>query len=108
MPAEEDIRMEVRGRDEVAGFPRRIQIHANDGPDTITEPLEAIIGAVYAVLQGTLPELSCNIIDKALHLTGGGAMLRHLPDLPMEVIGVPSYVADDALPRHEARAGLAL
>ncbi len=64
MPVEEDIRMEVRGRDEVAGLPRTIQIHANEVTDAITEPLEAIIGAVRAVLEETPPELSSDIIDK--------------------------------------------
>ena len=76
MPVDEDVRMEVRGRDEVAGLPRTIQIHANEVTDAITEPLEAIIGAVRAVLEETPPELSSDIIDKGMILTGGGAMLR--------------------------------
>ena len=64
MPVDEDVVMEVRGRDEVAGLPRTIQIHANEITDAITEPLEAIIGAVRAVLEETPPELSSDIIDK--------------------------------------------
>jgi len=108
MPLDEDIRMEVRGRDEVAGLPRTIQIHANEVTDAITEPLEAIIGAVRAVLEETPPELSSDIIDKGMILTGGGAMLRHLPDLLMEVTGVPCYVADDPLSCVAIGTGLAL
>jgi rod shape-determining protein MreB len=108
MPVDEDIRMEVRGRDEVAGLPRTIQIHANEVTDAITEPLEAIIGAVRAVLEETPPELSSDIIDKGMILTGGGAMLRHLPDLLMEVTGVPCYVADDPLSCVAVGTGLAL
>jgi rod shape-determining protein MreB len=108
MPVEEDIRMEVRGRDEVAGLPRTIQIHANEVTDAITEPLEAIIGAVRAVLEETPPELSSDIIDKGMILTGGGAILRHLPDLLMEVTGVPCYVADDPLSCVAVGTGLAL
>ena len=108
MPVEEDVRMEVRGRDEVAGLPRTIQIHANEVTDAITEPLEAIIGAVRAVLEETPPELSSDIIDKGMILTGGGAMLRHLPDLLMEVTGVPCYVADDPLSCVAVGTGLAL
>ena len=100
--------MEVRGRDEVAGLPRTIQIHANEVTDAITEPLEAIIGAVRAVLEETPPELSSDIIDKGMILTGGGAMLRHLPDLMMEVTGVPCYVADDPLSCVAVGTGLAL
>ena len=78
MPLEEDEWMEVRGRDEVAGLPRTIQIHSGEITDAITEPLEAIIGAVRAVLEDTPPELSSDIIDKGMILTGGGSMLRHL------------------------------
>lgn len=108
MPVEDDEVMEVRGRDEVAGLPRTIQIHANEVTDAITEPLEAIIGAVRAVLEETPPELSSDIIDKGMILTGGGSMLRRLPDLLTEVTGVPCYVADDPLSCVAIGTGLAL
>jgi rod shape-determining protein MreB len=108
MQLEEDKVMEVRGRDEVAGLPRTIQIHANEVTDAITEALEAIIGAVRAVLEETPPELSSDIIDKGMILTGGGALLRHLPDLLTEVTGVPCYVADDPLSCVAIGTGLAL
>ena len=108
MPLDEDLVMEVRGRDEVAGLPRTIQIRASEVTDAITEPLEAIIGAVRAVLEETPPELSSDIIDKGMILTGGGAMLRHLPDLLTEVTGVPCYVADDPLSCVAVGTGLAL
>jgi rod shape-determining protein MreB len=108
MPVEDDDSMEVRGRDEVAGLPRTVQIHANEVTDAITEPLEAIIGAVRAVLEDTPPELSSDIIDKGMILTGGGAMLRALPDLLTEVTGVPCYVADDPLSCVAVGTGLAL
>ncbi|HMM43415.1 MAG TPA: rod shape-determining protein, partial [Thermomicrobiales bacterium] len=97
MPLEEDEAMDVRGRDEVAGLPRTIRIHSNEVVEAITEPLEAIIGAVRDVLERTPPELSSDIIDKGMILTGGGALLRHLNDLLTEVTGVPCYVADDPL-----------
>jgi rod shape-determining protein MreB len=108
MPLEEDLTMEVRGRDEVAGLPRTIQIGANEISDAITEPLESIIGAVRAVLEETPPELSSDIIDKGMILTGGGAMLRNLPELLTEVTGVPCYVADDPLSCVAIGTGLAL
>ena len=108
MPLDEDEFIEVRGRDEVAGLPRTIQIHSVEVTDAITEPLEAIIGAVRAVLEDTPPELSSDIIDKGMILTGGGAMLRHLPDLLTEVTGVPCYVADDPLSCVAIGTGLAL
>ncbi|MCA9832510.1 MAG: rod shape-determining protein [Thermomicrobiales bacterium] len=108
MPLEEDHIMEVRGRDEVAGLPRTIQIRASEITDAITEPLEAIIGAVRAVLEETPPELSSDIIDKGMILTGGGALLRQLPELLTEVTGVPCYVADDPLSAVAIGTGLAL
>jgi len=108
IPVEEEEIMEVRGRDEVAGLPRTIQIRSNEVTDAITEPLEAIIGAVRAVLEDTPPELSSDIIDKGMILTGGGSMLRHLPDLLTEVTGVPCYVADDPLSCVAIGTGLAL
>lgn len=108
MPMEEDQVMEVRGRDEVAGLPRTIQIKASEITDAITEPLEAIIGAVRAVLEETPPELSSDIIDKGMILTGGGALLRQLPELLTEVTGVPCYVADDPLSAVAIGTGLAL
>jgi len=60
------------------------------------------------VLEETPPELSSDIIDKGMILTGGGAMLRHLPDLLTEVTGVPCYVADDPLSCVAIGTGLAL
>ena len=108
MPLEEDVVMDVRGRDQVAGLPRTVQVHANEITEAITEPLEAIIGAVRAVLEETPPELSSDIIDKGMILTGGGAMLRNLNDLLTEVTGVPCYVADDPLSCVAIGTGLAL
>ncbi len=108
LPVEEDLIMEVRGRDEVAGLPRTIQIHANEMVEAISEPLEAIIGTVRAVLEETPPELSSDIIDKGMILTGGGALLRNLSELLSEVTGVPCYVADDPLTCVAIGTGLAL
>ena len=108
LPVEEDLIMEVRGRDEVAGLPRTVQIHANAMVEAISEPLEAIIGAVRAVLEETPPELSSDIIDKGMILTGGGALLRNLAELLSEVTGVPCYVADDPLTCVAIGTGLAL
>ena len=91
-----------------ASLPRTIRIHSNEVVEAITEPLEAIIGAVRAVLEETPPELSSDIIDKGMILTGGGALLRGLSDLLTEVTGVPCYVADDPLSCVAVGTGLAL
>lgn len=108
MPLDEDVIMDVRGRDQVAGLPRTIQIHANEITEALTEPLEAIIGAVRGVLEETPPELSSDIIDKGMILTGGGALLRNLNELLTEVTGVPCYVAEDPLSCVAVGTGLAL
>lgn len=108
IPTDEDVVIDVRGRDEVAGLPRTIRLHQNEVVEAITEPLEAVIGVVRAVLEETPPELSSDIIDKGMILTGGGALLRGLSDLLTEVTGVPCYVADDPLSAVAIGTGLAL
>jgi rod shape-determining protein MreB and related proteins len=108
MPMEVDLSMEVRGRDQVAGLPRTVTVHASEITEAITEPLEAIIGAVRAVLELTPPELSSDIVDRGMILTGGGALLRHLPDLLTEVTGVPCVVADESMSCVAIGTGLAL
>jgi len=108
MPMAEDLAMEVRGRDQVAGLPRTVTVHSSEITEAITEPLESIIGAVRAVLEVTPPELSSDIVDKGMILTGGGALLRHLNDLLTEVTGVPCIVADDPMSCVAIGTGLAL
>ena len=108
MPVDDDVVMDIRGRDEVAGLPRTVRIHANEVGEAMQEPLEAVIGVVRAVLEETPPELSSDIIDKGMILTGGGALLRGLSELLTEVTGVPCYVADDPLSCVAIGTGLAL
>ena len=108
MPLEEDVAMEVRGRDQVAGLPRTVTVHASEITEAITEPLEGIIAAVRHVLEVTPPELSSDIIDKGMMLTGGGAQLRHLHDLLTEVTGVPCLVAEEPMSCVALGTGMAL
>jgi rod shape-determining protein MreB len=108
MPTEDDLVMEVRGRDQVAGLPRTVTVRSSEITEAITEPLESIIGAIRQVLEVTPPELSSDVIDKGMILTGGGALLRHLNDLLTEVTGVPCIVADDPMSCVAIGTGLAL
>ncbi|MCC6626910.1 MAG: rod shape-determining protein [Chloroflexi bacterium] len=108
MPMDDDLVMEVRGRDQVAGLPRTVAVRSSEVTEAITEPLESIIGAVRAVLEVTPPELSSDIVDKGMILTGGGALLRHLHDLLTEVTGVPCVVAEDPMGCVAIGTGLAL
>jgi rod shape-determining protein MreB len=98
--------MQVRGRDQVAGLPRTIEIDSTEVTEAIQEPLEAIINAVRSVLAETPPELSSDIIDKGMVMTGGGSMLRRANELLTELTGVPCYVADQ--PAHCVAIGTGL
>lgn len=99
---------QVRGRDQVAGLPRTVEIDSNEITEAIQEPLEAIVNAVRAVLVETPPELSSDIIDKGMVMTGGGSMLRRINELLTEVTGVPCYVADQPASCVAIGTGLAL
>jgi rod shape-determining protein MreB len=105
---EQPLLMQVRGRDQVAGLPKTIQVSSNEITEAIQEPLEAIINAVRAVLVETPPELASDIIDKGMVMTGGGSMLRRINELLTEVTGVPCYVADQPANCVAIGTGLAL
>ncbi|NWG19601.1 MAG: rod shape-determining protein [Chloroflexi bacterium] len=108
LPLERPLSMQVRGRDQVAGLPRTIEISSNEITDAIQEPLEAVISAVRRVLAETPPELSSDIIDKGMIMTGGGSMLRRINELLTDVTGVPCYVADQPANCVAIGTGLAL
>ncbi len=108
LPLERPLTMQVRGRDQVAGLPRTIDIDSNEITEAIQDPLDAIINAVRAVLVETPPELSSDIIDRGMVMTGGGSMLRRINELLTEVTGVPCYVADQPANCVAIGTGLAL
>jgi rod shape-determining protein MreB len=102
LPLEEPLRMEVKGRDMIAGLPR------TEITEAIEQPLQAIITAVRNVLEQTPPELSSDIIDKGMVMTGGGALLRNLDKLLTQVTGIPCHVAENALNSVAVGTGMAL
>jgi len=108
LPCEEEMSMEVRGRDQVAGMPRTITVHTNEIVESMAEPLEAIVGAVRTVLERTPPELASDIIDRGMIMTGGGALLRHIDELMTQITGIPCYVADQPLQCVAVGTGIAL
>ncbi|MEW6407200.1 MAG: rod shape-determining protein [Patescibacteria group bacterium] len=97
MPVEREEEMEIRGRDILRGLPKTIKIASNEICEAIQEELREIIQTVKLVLQDTPPELSADVIDKGMVMTGGGALLRRLDKLLTQAIGVPCYVAEDPL-----------
>lgn len=108
LPLEEELKMEVRGRDQVAGLPKTITITSGEVTEAMTEPLNQIVATVRAVLEKTPPELAADVIDRGMMLTGGGALLRNMDRLLTKVTGVPCYVADDAIACVAIGAGRAL
>jgi rod shape-determining protein MreB len=97
MPLEEELTMEVRGRDVVAGLPRIVTLSSTEVAEAIAEPLVAIVSAVKGVLEKTPPELAADIIDRGVVMTGGGSLLRSLDRYLTQELGVPCYVADEAI-----------
>lgn len=95
IPVDKESKIEIRGRDIIQGLPRPITITTNEVVTAIQEQLQEIIGAVRQVLQETPPELSSDIIDKGMVLTGGTAQLQNLDKFLAQATGVPAYVADD-------------
>ena len=93
----EEKRMEIRGRDMVMGLPRNITIGSNEIVEAITETLDEIIKTIRQVLRDTPPELSADIMDKGMVISGGGALLRNIDILISQSTGVPCFIADDPL-----------
>ncbi len=89
--------MAIRGRDMASGLPRTIEITSSEVSEAMQEDLKEIVQTAKNVLQNTPPELSADIIDKGMILTGGGALLRNIDKLITKMTGVPSYVADDPM-----------
>ena len=81
MPLEQEIEVEVRGRDSLTGLPRRAIINSADVREALQEPIRKVIGAIKAVLERTPPELAADLVDGGITLVGGGSQLRGLAEL---------------------------
>lgn len=103
-----DKTMEIRGRDVVAGLPKTVKISSNDVTKAMADELEKIILAIKSVLEQTPPELSSDIIDRGMMLTGGSSQLGNLDKLLTNVTGVPCIVADEPQLCVVKGAGIAL
>lgn len=96
-PMEEEMTMDVRGRDLVAGLPKMISVNSEEIREALSEPIAQIVEAVRITLERTPPELSADLIEKGLILAGGGSLLRGLDKLISEETGLPVHLADDPL-----------
>jgi rod shape-determining protein MreB len=94
---EDEMVIEVKGRDLIAGIPRMIQISSNDIRDALSDAINAIVTAVLSLLERTPPELSSDIFDRGIMLTGGGALLKGLDERLRRETSLPVHIADDPL-----------
>ena len=89
--------MEIRGRDMVNGLPKTLEIHAEDIAVAINDVVENIILSVREVLEETPPEISADVIDHGIVLTGGGALLKNIAEVISAEAEVPVFIANDPL-----------
>jgi rod shape-determining protein MreB and related proteins len=94
MPLEDELMMQVQGRDQVSGLPQTIEISSGEVTEAIQEPLAQIAGVVRSVLERTPPELASDIIDRGMAMTGGTALLRKLDEYLTKETNIPAYLAD--------------
>jgi rod shape-determining protein MreB len=89
--------MEIRGRDMVSGLPQTITVRSEEVMEALEEPVANIVAAAKNVLERTPPELSADIIDKGVILTGGGALIHGLDQLLANELKVPVFLAEDPM-----------
>jgi rod shape-determining protein MreB len=100
--------MDVRGRSLITGLPQNITITAEQTREALQEPVEQIVNAIFGVLEKTPPELSSDISERGIVMTGGGSLLRGLDRLISHKTGIPVTVAEDAVSCVALGAGRAL
>ncbi len=96
IPVEDELSMPVKGRDFVLGLPRTIELKTNEVVKAINKELREMVKAVKDVLQETPPELSSDIIDRGIIMTGGSSQLRNFPELMLRRTGVKAQMAKEA------------
>ncbi|MBI2003098.1 MAG: rod shape-determining protein [Candidatus Wildermuthbacteria bacterium] len=97
LPEKQEHWVEIRGRDLMHGLPKTLRISSNEVVEAIQDPLQEIVQAVKFLLRETPAELSADIMDKGMIVSGGGALLRNIDQLLSQAIGVPCFIAEDPL-----------
>lgn len=97
LPLDDNPILEVKGRDAIAGLPRTVELTSHEVTEVIQNPLKGIVGAIKNVLEQTPPELSSDVIDKGMVLTGGTALLRNIDKFLTQSTGVPAHVAENPI-----------
>ena len=94
---EEEMTMEIKGRNLVDGLPKNVTIHADEVREALADSVMIVVDAIKDTLEKTPPELAADIIDRGIMLTGGGALLRGLDKLVAQETGIPVHVAERPL-----------
>jgi rod shape-determining protein MreB len=108
LPQKQEQSFEIRGRDLIGGLPKNLAVKSNEITEAIADQLREIVQAVKEVLHNTPPELSADVMDKGMVLSGGGALLKNIDELICQATGVPCFVAKDPLLCVARGAGIAL
>jgi rod shape-determining protein MreB len=108
LPIDEELSIVIKGRDLISGLPRSVEIKTNEIVKAISGELREIVKAIKDVLQETPPELSADIMDYGIVMTGGTSALRNLPELIFRRVGVKAIVAENPLYCVAQGAGIAL
>jgi len=103
-----ELTIEVRGRDLAQGLPKTIKLTSTEIAGALEEPLQEIVMVIKSLLRDTPPELSADIMDKGMIISGGGALLKNIDRLISQTIGVPCFIAEDPLTCVAKGAGVVL
>ena len=96
-PLEQEMTMEVKGRDLVAGLPKTLTVTSQEIREALLEPVSQIVESVRIALERCPPELAADLVDRGIMMSGGGALLRGIDKLLAEETGLPIHIADDPL-----------
>jgi rod shape-determining protein MreB len=97
IPLDEELDVEVRGRDSLTGLPRRAVISSVDVREALQEPLRKVVASIKSVLERTPPELAADLVESGITLCGGGSLLRGLPELIERETELPTRIADEPM-----------
>jgi rod shape-determining protein MreB len=97
VPEREELNLEVKGRDLIAGIPKIVALRSGEVTEAISEPVQAIMETIKNALEQAPPELAADIVDNGIVLTGGGSLLRNVDELIRRETGLPVVLADDPL-----------
>ena len=96
-PLDQELEMIIKGRDLVNGVPKTLHINSKNAREAMAESVNNIVESITKSLEQTPPELSADILDRGIMLTGGGGMLKNLDKLIMETTNLPVHIAEDPL-----------